>query len=63
MVYWLFGRRVVRLSADALIVCRTTHWGFVLASFIIIITIIIIIIIIIIIFIIIIIITFFLETL
>ena len=60
MVYWLFGRRVVRLSADALIVCRTTHWGFVLASFIIIITIIIIIIII---FIIIIIITFFLETL
>ena len=61
MVYWLFGRRVVRLSADALIVCRTTHWGFVLASFIIIITIIIIIIIII--FIIIIIITFFLETL
>ena len=62
MVYWLFGRRVVRLSADALIVCRTTHWGFVLASFIIFITIIIIIIIIII-FIIIIIITFFLETL
>ena len=59
MVYWLFGRRVVRLSADALIVCRTTHWGFVLASFIIIIIIIIIIVIIIIIIIIIIIFFFF----